>query len=186
MAPIRPWRRRGLGFRLIGSGLVIGGVVVGLGLMRERGWVGWPGVAWARPVMGGSVALALPDSVPIERIDFGKAGITGWTSLAGRWDVEAMPDAPNGARALVQRAVGNAFNVIVAPGESYTDVDVSVRFKPIAGREERSTFEWIPARAGALASAWRPAVNVTHEAALTSRRVSDGPGVPATQRRRPR
>ncbi|MBI3626404.1 MAG: DUF1080 domain-containing protein, partial [Candidatus Rokubacteria bacterium] len=32
----------------------------------------------------------------------------------------------------------NAFNVIVAPGGPYTDVDVSVRFKPISGREDAS------------------------------------------------
>ena len=39
---------------------------------------------------------------------------------------------------LVQRAVENQFNVIVAPGGPYTDVDVSVRFKPISGREDAS------------------------------------------------
>jgi hypothetical protein len=49
-----------------------------------------------------------------------------------------MPGASQGDRALVQRATGNAFNVIVAPGGPYTDIDVSVRFKPIAGREDAS------------------------------------------------
>src|SRR5438105_15912273 len=32
----------------------------------------------------------------------------------------------------------NAFNVIVAPGGPYTDVNVSVRFKPISGSEDAS------------------------------------------------
>src|SRR5438105_7881621 len=32
----------------------------------------------------------------------------------------------------------NAFNVILAPGGPYTDVDVSVRFKPISGAEDAS------------------------------------------------
>jgi hypothetical protein len=39
---------------------------------------------------------------------------------------------------LVQRATGNAYNVIVAPFGPYTDVDVSVKFRPIAGREDAS------------------------------------------------
>jgi hypothetical protein len=34
--------------------------------------------------------------------------------------------------------VRNAFNVIVAPGGPYHDVDVSVRFKPVSGREDAS------------------------------------------------
>lgn len=41
-------------------------------------------------------------------------------------------------RALVQRAIENSFNVIVAAGGPYADVDVSVRFKPISGREDAS------------------------------------------------
>ncbi len=49
-----------------------------------------------------------------------------------------MAGAPSGQRVLVQRAVKNAFNVLVAPGGPYTDVDVSVRFKPITGREDAS------------------------------------------------
>ena len=40
--------------------------------------------------------------------------------------------------ALVQRATDNAFNVIVAPGGPYTNVDVSARFKPMSGREDAS------------------------------------------------
>src|SRR5262249_29048243 len=38
----------------------------------------------------------------------------------------------------VQRATTNEFNVIVAPPGPYTDVDVSMKFKPIAGREDAS------------------------------------------------
>jgi hypothetical protein len=59
-----------------------------------------------------------------------------------RWGGEAM-NAENATphvriRDLVQRAVENAFNVIIAPSGPYTDVDVSVRFKPISGREDAS------------------------------------------------
>jgi len=39
---------------------------------------------------------------------------------------------------LVQRATKNEFNVIVAPPGPFTDVDVSMKFKPISGREDAS------------------------------------------------
>src|SRR5207245_11635086 len=45
--------------------------------------------------------------------------------------------APSGTRVLVQRATNNEFNVIVAP-TSYADVDVTMKFKPISGREDAS------------------------------------------------
>jgi hypothetical protein len=38
----------------------------------------------------------------------------------------------------VQRAVSNEYNVIVAPNGPYEDVQVSVRFKPITGKEDAS------------------------------------------------
>jgi len=82
--------------------------------------------------------LALPASASESRWDFETRGIEGWTVVDGRWDVEVMADAPNGRRVLVQRAVANAFDVIVAPLGPYTDVDVSVKFKPISGREDAS------------------------------------------------
>ena len=49
-----------------------------------------------------------------------------------------MAGAPSGKKVLVQRATENAFNVIVAPGGPYGDVDVSMKFKPISGREDAS------------------------------------------------
>jgi hypothetical protein len=72
------------------------------------------------------------------RFDFGTGGIAGWTSVSGQWAVEVMADAPGGRNALVQRATRNEFNVIVAPTGPFTDVDVSVKFKPISGREDAS------------------------------------------------
>jgi hypothetical protein len=74
----------------------------------------------------------------MERFDFEQHGLEGWKSVDGRWGVEEMAGAPSGQRVLVQRAVENAFNVIVAPSASYTDVDVTVQFKPMAGREDAS------------------------------------------------
>ena len=61
----------------------------------------------------------------------------GWETVTGKWGIEDVPGASQG-KALVQRATNNSFNVIVAPGGPYTDVDVSVRFKPISGSEDAS------------------------------------------------
>src|SRR5438552_18842564 len=49
-----------------------------------------------------------------------------------------MASAPSGKKVLVQRATENQFNVIVAPPGPYTDVDVSMKFKPISGQEDAS------------------------------------------------
>jgi hypothetical protein len=82
--------------------------------------------------------LAVPAGATEVRFDFEQGALDGWKSVDGRWDVEEMAESPSGKRVLVQRAVENAFNVIVAPGGPYTDVDVAVRFKPISGREDAS------------------------------------------------
>jgi Domain of Unknown Function (DUF1080) len=84
------------------------------------------------------VELALPGATPAEQWDFETKGIDRWTVLEGQWSVEPMTDASSGRRVLVRRAVKNAFNVIVAPLGPYTDVDVSVKFKPMSGREDAS------------------------------------------------
>lgn len=82
--------------------------------------------------------LKVPDTVPADKFDFEARGIEGWTTVDGRWAVEDMAGAPNGKKVLVQRATENEFNVIVAPSGPYTDVDVSMKFKPISGREDAS------------------------------------------------
>jgi Domain of Unknown Function (DUF1080) len=70
------------------------------------------------------------------RFDFTRP-FEGWETVTGKWGIEDAPGASRG-KALVQRATSNAFNVIVAPGGPYTDVDASVRFKPISGSEDAS------------------------------------------------
>ena len=86
---------------------------------------------------GTGTELALPNDAPRTVFDFESNGIDGWTTVAGRWTVEEMAGAPSGARVLVQRETNNEFNVIVAP-TSYADVDVTMKFKPISGREDAS------------------------------------------------
>jgi len=81
--------------------------------------------------------IRMPDNLPTQAFDFEGRGLDGFTIVNGQWAVEEMAGAPSGTRVLVQRATRNEFNVIVAPGV-YTDADVSMRFKPISGREDAS------------------------------------------------
>jgi hypothetical protein len=82
--------------------------------------------------------LRLPDNAAVQRFDFEQNGIDKWKTVEGKWTVEDMAGTPNGRRVLVQRATANQFNVIIAPDGPYTGVDISVRFKPISGREDAS------------------------------------------------
>jgi 3-keto-disaccharide hydrolase len=82
--------------------------------------------------------IKVPNDLPTERFDFEAKGIEGWTTVDGQWAVEEMAGAPSGKKVLVQRATRNEFDVIVAPPGPFGDVDVSVKFKPISGREDAS------------------------------------------------
>ncbi len=100
----------------------------------RRGWlkVGLGAIGAAalwRPghLRAGGPDLALPADVPTTVYDFEQPRLEGWAVVAGQWAVEDLPDAPKGKKGLVQRATGNAFNVIVAP-DVFADTDVSVGF----------------------------------------------------------
>jgi len=82
--------------------------------------------------------LKLPDNARVQRFDFEHDGIEKWKTVEGKWTVEEMAGAPSGKRVLVQGATTNQYNVIIAPGGPYTGVDISVRFKPISGKEDAS------------------------------------------------
>jgi Domain of Unknown Function (DUF1080) len=97
------------------------------------------GARWARCYPATAAEeLKVPADATAETFDFEAKGIEGWTTVDGQWAVEEMADAPSGRRVLVQRATKNPFNVIVAPAGPYTAVDVSMKFKPISGREDAS------------------------------------------------
>lgn len=111
--------------------------------MSRRGWLaalaGACALRGVRPTPAAEAAgLTLPAGASEEHFDFETAGIERWTTVAGRWAVEDMANAPSGKRVLVQREVRNEFNVIVAPPGPYTALDVSVKLEPIAGREDAS------------------------------------------------
>ena len=101
------------------------GALAAYGLMRRR-----PAHA--------ATELTMPAAASREAFDFETKGIEGWTTVDGQWAVEDMAGAPSGKKVLVQRATRNQFNVIVAPPGPYTDVDVSMTFRPISGQEDAS------------------------------------------------
>ena len=82
--------------------------------------------------------IKMPDGVTEQKFPFEAKGIEGWTTIGGQWVVEDFPGAPVGKKVLVQRATRNDFNVIVAPAGPFTDVDVSVKFDPLSGKEDAS------------------------------------------------
>ena len=91
-----------------------------------------------RPRSADAAELAVPAGASEAKFDFEAKGIDGWTSVAGQWAVEEMIGAPSGKKVLVQRATKNEFNLIVASPGPYTDVDVTMKFKPISGKEDAS------------------------------------------------
>jgi hypothetical protein len=100
--------------------------------------LGFCALAARRHAAAAPPELALPAGTPEERYDFEARSLEGWTTVEGQWTLEEMPGAPSGKRVLVQRATQKEFDVIVAPPGPYTDVDVSMRFKPMSGREDAS------------------------------------------------
>jgi hypothetical protein len=100
--------------------------------------LGSVGVGRHHRALAAPADLALPEKLPADTFDFETKGIEGWTVVNGQWAVEDMAGAPSGKRVLVQRATRNQFNVIVATPGPYTDVDVSMKFKPISGQEDAS------------------------------------------------
>jgi hypothetical protein len=101
------------------------------------GGLGVYGLTWRRPALA-APELAVPATLPVESLAFDKTGIDGWTTVEGQWAVEDMPGAPSGSKVLLQRATHNQFNVILAPRGPYSDLDVSMKFKPISGKEDAS------------------------------------------------
>ena len=99
--------------------------------------LGGIGASRSGRALAAAAELGLSADTPAHVYDFGAAGIAGWTTVSGQWTVEETADSPSGRKVLVQRATRNEFNVVVAPGR-FTDVDVSVMFKPISGREDAS------------------------------------------------
>jgi 3-keto-disaccharide hydrolase len=100
--------------------------------------LGGSGLGRGRPTHAAPAELRLPSSATETKVDVDVRGIEDWTVVDGQWAVEEMSGAPGGKRVLVQRATRNAFNVIVAPPGPAGDVDVAVKFRPIAGREDAS------------------------------------------------
>jgi hypothetical protein len=107
-------------------------------LRTALGALGACSVTARRLVGAAPPELALPAGTPEERFDFEATGLDGWTMVEGQWVLDDMMGAPSGKRVLVQRATKNEFNVIVAPPGPYADLDVTMQFKPMSGRQDAS------------------------------------------------
>jgi len=113
-------------------------------LMSRRRWVAMSLAAISAGKLAPACAHAarpeikMHSEVPEQTFDFGAKGIGDWTVVEGQWTVEDMPGAPSGKKVLVQRATRNEFNVIVSPAGPFTDVDLSVKFDPLSGKEDAS------------------------------------------------
>ena len=115
------------GTRLWAIGLVVA-VITSLAVILLR----------PSPRVAAADALSLPPGATTERYDFESADLAGWQIVDGRWAIEQVPGAPSGQRALVQRETKKSYDVVVAPAGPYGDVDATVRFKPMSGREDAS------------------------------------------------
>jgi hypothetical protein len=93
---------------------------------------------FAGHTVAGQKSAPKPPDNAVQRFDFEQNGIDQWKTVEGNWTVEEMAGAPSGKRVLMLPPKGSDFNVIVAPGGPYKDIDASVRFKPISGREDAS------------------------------------------------
>lgn len=109
-----------------------------LGLLGVLGVLNVSGNDQNRTGLAYAAERRVAQEAAVERFDFEQQGMESWKAVDGQWAIEEMSGAPSGTQVLVQRATHNAFNVIIAPSAPYTDVDVSVRFKPMAGQEDAS------------------------------------------------
>jgi hypothetical protein len=114
-----------------------------MSMMSRRRWIAATLGAFGLSGLDGSPSataaeLAVPAGASEEGFDFESRGIESWTIVAGEWTAEDQEGAPSGKRVVVQRATGNDFNVMVAPPGPYTAIDVSVKFKPMAGKQDAS------------------------------------------------
>ena len=88
-----------------------------------------------------STGLAAQISEKIWNFDGDKTGQVpaGFTNERGDWKIVADPTAPSQPNVLAQSAKnsGSTFNLIVVKEKNYKNVDISVKMKAIAGREDQ-------------------------------------------------
>jgi hypothetical protein len=108
-------------------------ICVFVGLLCSSAMVLAPG--GGRP---SGVAHAAPEGERHWSFDADKRGSLpeGFTSDAGEWKIVEDPSAPSGKQVLAQLAENSrpTFNVVLVRDSSLRDVDVSLRFRAVAGR----------------------------------------------------
>lgn len=66
------------------------------------------------------------------------AAPAGWKGLRGRWVLTEDPSAARGPSVLLQDAEADPWAVLLRDGSYAGDLRVSVRFRPVSGREDAS------------------------------------------------
>ncbi len=88
-----------------------------------------------------SLKTASADVSRMWNFDSDRAGqnAQGFKIAAGEWKVVAEPDAPSKPNDFAQlaKSPGTVFNIVLAEEVSLKDVDISVRMKAVAGREDQ-------------------------------------------------
>jgi hypothetical protein len=88
-----------------------------------------------------ATALAAQNPEKIWNFDTDKTGSIpkGLTANVGEWKVVGDPTAPSKPNVLAQLAKnsGSTFNICLVNGTNYKDLDVSVKMKAIAGKEDQ-------------------------------------------------
>jgi hypothetical protein len=88
-----------------------------------------------------ATAIAAQDPEKIWNFDADKTGSIpkGITANVGEWRVVTDVTAPSKPNVLAQlaKSSGSTFNVTLVSGPDYRDVDLSVKMKAIAGREDQ-------------------------------------------------
>lgn len=102
-----------------------------------------PGLAAGQETEGGATPGVRIFNFEKDAIGLPPAGFTSYATgdgPAGKWVVQEMADAPSGKRVVAQtdaEATDNRFPVLIAGGEEFADVDVSVKGKAISGKVDQ-------------------------------------------------
>ncbi|MEO6809120.1 MAG: family 16 glycoside hydrolase [Isosphaeraceae bacterium] len=106
-----------------------------------RFWVGLLGIATVAGLLAPTLAVSadLARQVWDFNADVSGAIAKGFTAEIGAWSVATETGTTNQVLAQTAKSPGPVFNIaVVADGRNWTDVDLSVRVKPVAGVEDQS------------------------------------------------
>src|SRR5438105_312596 len=106
-------------------------VVFGLGMLGLLGFFALDGGDQSFAAKANSTELKLPEDARVEQLDFEQKNIEKWKTINNQWTIKEIAGAPSGKRVLILRPQNSDFNIIITPKKPYSNINVSVQFKPI-------------------------------------------------------